>query len=154
VVQAVLSVDDGPLWETADNGLSSNFNRKDNKPNPNVLEHYSAYQMWRSVRLTGYLTRGFGCSVLKLVDEWSTRQFSESSGPHQLNRQANMLRLVPSSLDCQCVTCGLKHITNRCCDSPDRLAIPHCLDRETAYLIGLSRKATNSKGGPQIASKP
>lgn len=40
-------------------------------------------------------------------------------------------------------------LLNRCCDCDDRLAIPHRLDREPANLMGLSRKATNSKGGPQ-----
>jgi hypothetical protein len=45
-------------------------------------------------------------------------------------------------------------LLNRCRDGHGRLAIPHRLDRGTVYLMGLSRKATNSNGGPQMASKP
>jgi hypothetical protein len=45
-------------------------------------------------------------------------------------------------------------LLDRCRDCHGRLAIPHRLDRGKDYLMGLSRKATNSKGGPQMASKP
>lgn len=45
-------------------------------------------------------------------------------------------------------------LLNGCRDRDGRLAIPHRLDRGAAYLMGLSRKATNSNGGPQMASKP
>jgi hypothetical protein len=69
-------------------------------------------------------------------------------------RQANIIRLAALFLR----TAGALHVDegellDRHRAGDGRLAVPHRLGRELAILIGRSRNATNSRGGPQIASK-